>query len=80
MAEQCDADWDRLEPRLRAMTRMLVRRHRTRIDRVAKALLAKTSLSARALDKLVGRSIDDVRVNAPFLLEQHRRRSVKATQ
>jgi hypothetical protein len=33
--------WGKLEPRLRAMTRMLVRRHRARIQRVAKALLAK---------------------------------------
>lgn len=80
MAEQLDVDWDRLEPRLRAMTRMLVRRHRIFIDRVAKALLAKTSLSTKALDKLVGRSIADVRINAPHLLKMHRRRRpVKAT-
>jgi hypothetical protein len=36
------APWDRLEPRLRAMTRMLVRRHKARIERVAEALIAKT--------------------------------------
>jgi hypothetical protein len=47
---------------------MLVRRHRARIERVAKALLAKTTLSAKQLDKLVGRSVDDVKVNAPYLL------------
>jgi hypothetical protein len=59
-----DTDWNKLESRLRAMTRMLVQRHRARIERVAKALLARTSLSAKALDKLVGRSVDDVKVNA----------------
>ena len=68
------APWSRLEPRLRAMTRLLIRRHRSRIERVAKALLAKTTLSARQLDKLIGMSVDDVQVNAPFLLEMHRRR------
>src|SRR4029453_5417643 len=46
------AGWDKLEPRLRAMTRMLVRRHQERIELVARALLAKTTLSAKALDKL----------------------------
>ena len=45
--------WDRLEPRLRAMTRMLVRRHRRLIARVAKALFARTTLTAEELDKLV---------------------------
>jgi hypothetical protein len=30
-----DDFWDRIEPRLRAMTRMLVRRHRVLIKRVA---------------------------------------------
>ena len=56
------------------MTRMLVRRHKKRIERVAKALLARTTVSAKALDKMVGRSIDDVRINAPFLLAMHRAR------
>jgi len=64
--------WDKMEPRLRAKTRMLVRRHRDKIERVAKALLAKTTLTAKEIDKLVGRSVDDVKVNAPFLLERHR--------
>jgi hypothetical protein len=50
------------------MTRMLVRRHRARIEHVAEALLAKTTLSAADLDRLVGRSVADVKVNAPFLL------------
>jgi ATP-dependent Zn protease len=63
--------WGKLEPRLRAMTCMLIRRHRARIERVAKALLAKTTLSAKQVDKLSGRSVDDVRVNAPFLLAMH---------
>jgi ATP-dependent Zn protease len=62
-------NWAKQEPRLREMTRMLVRRHRARIGRVANALLAKTTLSAKRVDKLVGRSVDDVKVNAPFLLE-----------
>lgn len=55
--------WDRLEPRLRAMTRMLVRRHRRLITRVAKALLARTTLTAEELDRLVGRSVDEVKSN-----------------
>jgi hypothetical protein len=71
MAEELSrgTDWTKLEPRLRAMTRMLVRRHRALIERVAKALLARTTLSASRLDKLVGRSVNDVKVNAPFLLQ-----------
>jgi hypothetical protein len=54
--------WERIEPRLRRMTRMLVRRHRATIKRIAKALIAKTTLSAEELDRLVGRSINDVKV------------------
>jgi hypothetical protein len=60
MAEELCNDgisWEKLEPRLRTMTRMLVRRHRTRIDRVADALIAKTTLSGEELDRLVGRSV-----------------------
>jgi hypothetical protein len=64
--------WSELEPRLRKMTRMLVWRHRARIECVAEALLAKTKLSGKQVDKLAGRSIDDVKVNAPFLLAMHR--------
>lgn len=76
MAEELhrDTNWEKLEPRLRAMTRMLVRRHKARIERVAKALTARTTVSAKALDKMVGRSVDDVRVNVPFLLAMHRAR------
>lgn len=78
MAEELSGavDWDKLEPRLRAMTRMLVRRHRVRIERVAQALLARTTLSAKQLDKLVGRSVDDVKVNAPYLLAMHRQAKI----
>jgi hypothetical protein len=58
MWKQLGRPWERfeerLEPRLRAMTRMLVHRHRARIERVAKALLAETTLSAEQLDELVG--------------------------
>jgi hypothetical protein len=64
--------WERREPRLRAMTRMLVRRHKARITRVARALLSKTTLTAEQIDKLVGKSVDDVKVNASFLLAMHR--------
>jgi ATP-dependent Zn protease len=67
-----EAFWEGLEPRLRAMTRMLVRRHRAIIERVANALRDKTTLSGEAIDKLVGRSVDDVKVNAPYLLAMHR--------
>ena len=63
MAEELPAgvDWNTPEPRLRAMTRMLIRRHRTRIERVAKASVATKTLCARDLDRLVGRSVDDVK-------------------
>ena len=63
------ADWvRRLEPRLRAMTRMLVRRHRVLIERTAEALLKRKTISAKELDKIIGRSVNDVKVNAPLLL------------
>jgi ATP-dependent Zn protease len=63
MAEQLDCDpaqWVSREARLRAMTRMLIRRHRDRIERVADALLAKRKLSTEQIDKLAGRSINDL--------------------
>jgi hypothetical protein len=50
----CDLD------RLRRMTRMLVRRHRKRIERVAKVLLVKETLTEKQIDRLAGRSIADV--------------------
>ncbi len=53
------------------MTRMLVRRHRARIERVAWALLTRSRLSGKQVDRLAGRSVDDVKVNAPFLLATH---------
>jgi hypothetical protein len=76
MAEELAArkDWKVLEARLRAMTRMLVRRHRVLVERVAAALLERKTLSRQELDDLVGRSVDDVKVNAPFLLMMHRDR------
>ncbi len=67
--ETSDPDW--YEARLRKMTRMLVRRHRASIERVANALLNKVALTAEQLDKLVGRSIADVKVNAPALLAMY---------
>ena len=53
------------EARLRRMTKMLVRRHRVLIERVAEALLSKTTLSGSYIDELVGRSINDVKPNLP---------------
>jgi ATP-dependent Zn protease len=70
--ELAGANWDQLEPRLRAMTRQLVRRHKALIERLAKALLVKTTLSGEEVDKLVGRSVDDVKMNSPSLLEAYR--------
>lgn len=62
MAEELETPakrWDtKIEPRLRAMTRMLVHRHRVLIERVAQALIDQTTLSREELDNLVGRSVD----------------------
>ena len=66
--------WERQEPRLRKMARMLVRRHRILIECAAKAMIKKRTLSRGELDRLIGRSVDDVKVNAPFLLMMHSRR------
>jgi hypothetical protein len=49
------------------MAHMLVQRHRQRIERVANELERRTTLSRTRLDRLVGRSIADVRMNAPLL-------------
>ena len=76
--EELPPEWTGREARLRAMTRMLVRRHKARIKRVAEALLAKTTLSCEELNELVGRSVADVKVNAPFLLAMHRLRQGSA--
>jgi hypothetical protein len=75
--ESSNDDWNRLESRLRLMTRMLVRRHRTLIERVAVALIKSKTLSRDELDQLVGRSVDDVKVNAPFILEMHRQQEAE---
>jgi hypothetical protein len=72
MANELDlepADWIRREARLRAITRALIRRHRTRVERVAEALLDQGTLGGEAIDSLAGRSVNDVKVNAPWLLE-----------
>jgi hypothetical protein len=69
MANQLDYDtdkWTKREARLRRITRLLIRRHQNRIERVAEALLVKGELSAKQLDDLTGRSVDDVNVNAPM--------------
>lgn len=81
MPEQlpCSDFRERVEPRLRRMTCALIQRHRERIERVAKAFLTRTSLSAKQLDKLVGRSVNDVKVNAPLLLAYHQGRLPRAT-
>lgn len=68
--------WDNREARLRTMTRMLVRRHRVLIERVAKALLRQTTIGGKQLDRLIGRSVDDVKVNAPLLLLMHQQASI----
>jgi hypothetical protein len=57
------------------MTRMPVRQ-RARIERVSEALLRNTKLSGVQLDKLIGRSIDAAKVNAPWVLELHRQTRV----
>jgi hypothetical protein len=46
------------------MTRMLVHRHRKLIERVATKLLRYKTLRGPTLDRLVGRSVDDVKANA----------------
>jgi hypothetical protein len=53
MAEELIGDplpWKTREARLRSLMRMLVRRHRERIECVAGALLTKKILSAKAID------------------------------
>jgi hypothetical protein len=70
MAERlcCSPPWEKLEPRLRAMNRMLVRRHRALIERIAKALLAKTTLTDRQATRQADRSkCRRLKCNAPLL-------------
>jgi ATP-dependent Zn protease len=79
MAEEIETgrDWVKREARLRALTRVLVRRHRGLIERVSTALMERKTLSRGELDNLMGRSVDDVKVNAPFLMMMHKARSVR---
>jgi hypothetical protein len=58
-----------LEKRLRKITRMIVRRHRALIERTAIALVASGKMTGKQLDRLIGRSVNDVNVNAPILLK-----------
>jgi hypothetical protein len=46
-------DWQSYERRLRAKTRALVRRHRHKIEHVAKALLERRTISGRDIDWLL---------------------------
>jgi hypothetical protein len=54
-----EADWVKLEPRLRQMTRMLVRRHWARIERLAQALLDQTTLNYIQIDMLIDIDVED---------------------
>jgi hypothetical protein len=47
------AEWSRRQDRLRRMTRALVRRHRDKIEHVARALLQQRTLSGRTIDALL---------------------------
>ena len=46
-------DWDRYERRLRAKTRALVRRHRDKIEHLAKKLIEWRTVSGRNVDRLL---------------------------
>jgi ATP-dependent Zn protease len=48
-----DEEWQRYEPRMRRQTRRLVRKHRDEIERVAKALLHRKSLTPDEVDQLI---------------------------
>jgi ATP-dependent Zn protease len=77
MVEELDhdpADWGRWEVRLRCQARRLIRRHRDIIELVADELLVNEKLSAKQVDKLTGRSVNDVKVNAPEQLWLHGQR------
>lgn len=47
-----DAEWQRREPRMRAMCRMLVWRHRAAIAQVASALVQRGSLTGPEIDEI----------------------------
>jgi ATP-dependent Zn protease len=59
MADSSDSgfspeQWIRSEPRMRATCRMLIRRHRERIEAVAAALIERRNLTAAEIDRLTG--------------------------
>jgi len=64
---------DRIEARLRAMARMLVRRHRDRIQRVAEALEEHEHLPSRDIDLIARRSVSDI-MDATITDDRERRR------
>jgi hypothetical protein len=45
--------WDHYEPRMRAFTRQLIRRHRAKIERVARALVKRRKLEGAEIDELI---------------------------
>lgn len=57
MAESCDSGlsnhWEQYEPRMRRQTRRLVRKHRDKIERIARALLERETLEAHEIDALI---------------------------
>jgi hypothetical protein len=62
-----NGDWERYERRLRAKTRALVRRHRRKIEHLAKALLERRTISSRSVDRLLRQ------VTSPQELQRQRR-------
>jgi hypothetical protein len=50
--EFSEDEWERYEARMRRQTRRLVRKHRDKIERVAKALVEHQTLSAEAIANL----------------------------
>lgn len=62
-----NGDWERYERRLRAKTRALIRRHRRKIEHLAKALLERQTISGRNVDRLLRQ------VTSPPELQRRRR-------
>jgi ATP-dependent Zn protease len=65
MAQSADAnfseeEWERFEPRMRRQTSRLIRRHRAKIEMLARALLERRTISGPKIDALLG---FDKRVN-----------------
>jgi hypothetical protein len=50
--------WERYEPRMRRQTRRLVRKHRDKIERVARALLEHQTLSGEAIEATISSAMD----------------------